>query len=285
MRYACGMGLSLALLLPAPASAESGVIEVNQARALAGGVSAGDAPDFPVTLSEPGIYRLTGNLTTPATNVGAIAITASDVTLDLGGFSVLGLAQCSGASLAITCPVPASADGIASTSGSVTNVVVRNGSVRGFRVGVTIAGDSSRVESLRVLRSSGSGIVFGGGAAQVVACTANLNNGEGIDVGLDARVESSQAIGNAGDGINASFNAFLRSNVASFNGGDGLFAEQGSNVGANTAADNVELGLRMTSGVGYAGNVLDGNNAGAMPQIQQSGGTKLGDNLCNGVIC
>jgi hypothetical protein len=285
MRYARGVGRFVALLLPAIAAAEPGVIEVNQARALAGGVSAGDAPDFPVTLSEPGIYRLTGNLTAPAVNVGAIAITSSDVTLDLGGFALLGLAQCTGASLGITCAVPASADGIASTSGSVTNVLVRNGSVRGFRIGVAIAGDSARVENLRALRNSGSGIAIGGGAAQVTSCTANLNNGEGIDVGLDARVEQSQAVGNAGDGINASFNALLRGNVANFNGGDGLFAEQGSNVAGNTAADNVELGLRMTTGVGYAGNVLDGNNAGATPQIQLTGGTRLGDNLCNGVIC
>src|SRR5438046_162421 len=40
--------------------ASDGVVEINQARALAGGVTRGDAPGFPVTISQPGSYRLTG---------------------------------------------------------------------------------------------------------------------------------------------------------------------------------------------------------------------------------
>ena len=44
-----------------PAFAADGVIEINQARAKAGGVTPGDTPLFPVTISQPGSYRLTGN--------------------------------------------------------------------------------------------------------------------------------------------------------------------------------------------------------------------------------
>jgi hypothetical protein len=39
---------------------------IDQNRALAGNVTPGDNPGFPVTLSLPGSYRLSGNLTAPA---------------------------------------------------------------------------------------------------------------------------------------------------------------------------------------------------------------------------
>ena len=48
--------------------AGDGRIEINEARAFAGGVTAGDAPGFPVTLDQGGSYLLTGNLLLPNEN-------------------------------------------------------------------------------------------------------------------------------------------------------------------------------------------------------------------------
>jgi len=48
----------------------------------------GDAAGFPVTISEVGSYRLTGNLSIGSTD--AIEITADNVTLDLNGFLIIG---------------------------------------------------------------------------------------------------------------------------------------------------------------------------------------------------
>src|SRR5581483_7661707 len=45
------------------ARAVDGVIEINHARALAGGVTASDLPGYPITIDQSGSYRLTGNLT------------------------------------------------------------------------------------------------------------------------------------------------------------------------------------------------------------------------------
>ena len=42
--------------------AVDGIVLIDQNRALAGNVTPGDAPGFPVTLSQPGSYRLSGNL-------------------------------------------------------------------------------------------------------------------------------------------------------------------------------------------------------------------------------
>ena len=64
-------------MLPGQALAVDGVIEINQARALAGGVTAGDSAGFPVTLSASGSYRLTGNLTVPSSTSGIVASSAS----------------------------------------------------------------------------------------------------------------------------------------------------------------------------------------------------------------
>ena len=77
-----------------PALAVDGVIEINQAAALAGGITPCDAPGFPVTISQPGSYRLTSNLIVPDAATNGIQITANDVTLDLNGFSIIGPNTC-----------------------------------------------------------------------------------------------------------------------------------------------------------------------------------------------
>jgi len=57
-----GLGLAVSVCAQ-PVWAVDGVTEVNQTRAVAGGVTSDDTPGFPVTLNHPGSYRLTGNLT------------------------------------------------------------------------------------------------------------------------------------------------------------------------------------------------------------------------------
>lgn len=76
----------LALTSP-KALAVDGVVLIDQNRALAGNVTPGDTPGFPVTISQPGSYRLSGNLV-GTTNARALHITVSNVTLDLNGFQV-----------------------------------------------------------------------------------------------------------------------------------------------------------------------------------------------------
>src|SRR5712692_4005736 len=82
--------------------AVDGVVLIDQNRALAGGVTPGDAPGFPVTISVPGSYRLSGNLTVPDANTTAIQVTADNVTLDLNGFSIIGPTVCVGTSCSPT---------------------------------------------------------------------------------------------------------------------------------------------------------------------------------------
>jgi hypothetical protein len=69
------------------ATAVDGVVLIDQARAMAGNVTPGDAPGFPVTITLTGSYKLSGNLTVPDGNTTAIDIRSSFVTIDLNGFS------------------------------------------------------------------------------------------------------------------------------------------------------------------------------------------------------
>ena len=60
----------LTLTLALPALAVDGVLEINQACAESTGCFAGDSPGFPVTIQDPGSYRLTGALV--LTDVGLV---------------------------------------------------------------------------------------------------------------------------------------------------------------------------------------------------------------------
>src|SRR2546423_13837918 len=73
-----------------------GIALIDQNRALAGNVTPFDAPGFPVTISQSGSYRLSGNLTGSDVKTNAIEITANDVVIDLNSFVIRGPVTCSG---------------------------------------------------------------------------------------------------------------------------------------------------------------------------------------------
>ncbi len=60
----CHIALASLLLLglAGTARAVDGVILIDQSKAMAGNITPGDAPGFPVTISQPGSYRLSSNL-------------------------------------------------------------------------------------------------------------------------------------------------------------------------------------------------------------------------------
>ena len=73
-----------AVTLPAHAQ-----VLIDQAAVEAGGITPGDDPGFPATISVAGSYRLTSNLVVPA-GVNGIEITGENVTIDLNGFTIAG---------------------------------------------------------------------------------------------------------------------------------------------------------------------------------------------------
>jgi hypothetical protein len=159
--------LSVALLasLVGGVEAVDGVQEINQELALAGNVTPGDGPGFPVTISLSGSYRLSGNLRNNAPDVDVIDITAANVTLDLKGFTIQGPRElCFNRIVPTWCGHAIFGDGVVSPRGAA-NVRVFNGTIRSVvHTGVWLAGPNTRIDGLTVTRNGGYGIVVGEGA-------------------------------------------------------------------------------------------------------------------------
>ena len=216
------MALSLLCGLAGPALAVDGVVEINHTRALAGGITAGDAPGYPVTIDEPGSYRLTGNLDVTFDRSG-ITIQSSDVSLDLNGFTV-------------SSPGGSFDDGIQASS---PNIEVRHGSVEGFsRHGVfTNINASVRLVGVRVRGSGATGFEIQGSDNLIQECQAVDNGGQGFRTGGRSLVIDSLAKGNAsvalvcfGDSVGYRSNIFAENNGGSANPQVAGCIEIGSNV-------------------------------------------------------
>ncbi len=236
------------------ASAVDGVIEINQVKAEAGGVTAGDTPGFPVTISERGSYILTSDLSVSDPNTTAIEETASFVAIDLNGFAVTGPVSCTGNGPSLLCRPSGIGSGIVGMIGAT----VENGTVGGFASDAISLSYGVRVIDVRSVNNGGNGIVVGNGSL-VRESIANRNVGSGIVTGGSCVVSRSTS----------------RTNYL-----DGIVAGDYSNVNGSVTFYNAGFGLNAVSPlVGYSENVFGNNNGGdANPQV--SGGTDRGGNLC-----
>src|SRR5882724_10968544 len=85
----------IAALIATPTQAAENEVTITQGSAIAGGVTPGDEPGFPITISEPGHYRLASSLIPPADTDG-IVIKSDNVTLDFGGHALQGTKSATG---------------------------------------------------------------------------------------------------------------------------------------------------------------------------------------------
>jgi hypothetical protein len=237
--------LGFASIIGGRAQAVDGVIEINQDRAVKGGITPDDTPGFPITIStgvggsEAMSFRLTGPLATSSSS-SIIEILSPHVTIDLNGFM-------------ISCLLPM-CSGTAITS-TQQNITVMNGTVLGFFEGVAVSGSGARVENVRALNNSSVGIHLGN------HCTVHHNT----------------AAANGTDGIKVGVGCTVSANTASSNVGDGICTLLGCNVTGNTARGNTGFGLNLSIGTGYSQNVISENTAGTV-----FGGVSAGLNVCNG---
>jgi len=170
--------------LSASAFAVDGVTLINQATVMSAG-------GFPYTISQPGSYKLSGNLIVPGTVVSGLNITASNVTLDLNGFTI-----------SCTCS-PGIPIGIDSTGAGTT---LFNGTISGFSyVGVLFGAKQASVDRMNFL-NNGYGIV---GDFDVSASNSTFagstNAGLALNSGTNTAlmVSNSKFIRNFGWGITA----------------------------------------------------------------------------------
>ena len=277
--------LFLTFLLPVVVLAGDGVREINQA-CVATGCFAGDLEGFPVTISETGSYRLTGNLdvTGEASVVKAIVVTANHVSLDLNGFRILGPRVCTAIGSALDCVPDQDVEGIGIDGATAEGVTVQNGSVVGVR-GLGLAlGAGGTVRHVNVSFSGFTGILVGQ-SALVEGCHAIGNRSVGIS-GQKAVIRGNETFGNGAFGISARDGSVVSGNVIRENGNHGLSTNIGGSTGGNlivgnSISGNNGFGALLFSNDGYSQNVLTGNGTG----LQVTGGVNAGGNVCNGVIC
>jgi hypothetical protein len=177
--------------------------------------------------------------------INGINFFAANATLDLNGFSISGPGSTSGT------PIGVNAGGVDST--------VENGTVTGFGVGVKVG-------------------FFG-----IVRNMHADSNGNGILAGSDSLVEHCTA--------NDSTQVTI---------GSGIVCVSGCQISGNTANSNIAAGIACTGTVCLiSGNTLLNNSVGISASdpttgyvqnvlkntTDHNGGTSLGNNLCNGIVC
>jgi hypothetical protein len=265
-----------ALLASGAAHAVDGVVLIDQNKAIAGNVTPGDAPGYPVTISQPGSYRLSGNLTVPNENTSGISVTAGNVTIDMNGFAILGPVVCSGQPLA--CSPFGIGIGIGNMGSNAHHIAVRNGAVQGMGWGIALDNDGHVIEKVRASgnRNYGIGILAG----VVIHSSATSNGSEGIRVTAAGTVSHNNVRFNGTNGIFVG-EGMVSHNTANNNGNFGI-ATSSALLSHNNASFNGAHGLSLLQSGGYFGNVLVGNNGGAQ---QIAGGVSMGHNVCNGPTC
>jgi hypothetical protein len=186
--------ICMGLILAAPAFAVDGQILINQSTVMASG-------GFPYKITQPGSYKLSGNLVVPA-NTDGIDITTSDVSIDLNGFKISGPVTCTGYGSGISCnPSFISSNGINAVYNAtalLSDITVRNGFVTGFGTGVGLNSNDSLIEEIHVT-SNVSGIYMGSGVVRRNIASRNL--AAGINA-WNATVVDNSAQNNGGAGLN-----------------------------------------------------------------------------------
>jgi hypothetical protein len=252
--FAAAMGAGVC-----PMYAVDGVVLINQATALAGSVTPGDAPGFPVTISVSGSYKLSGNLTVPDANTNAITITADNVSIDLNGFAILGPTVCTGSPVTSCAPTGTGIGIFSNNSG----IAVINGTVHGMgSAGVEILGGDNRVERVKAVGNAGTGISPGNGQSSVSFSVASFNRFNGIfgnGTMTDNLVE-----GNGQSGL--TFAGVVINNVSRKNGGDGITGV--GVVSHNTSVANTGKGITPLCPSVVTENTVIGNTGGGIVPFQ-----------------
>lgn len=193
--------------------------EVEPRIAIGPGNTPGDATAV-FRITQPGSYYLTGNVAGVAGKNG-IRVSAAAVTLDLNGFSVIGVAGAlSGVFL----------DNVANY------VMMKNGSVSDWPLDGIDAGFNThgRYERLFVTRNgAGAASRVGlrsGSSAIICDCDASYNTGVGFWCNEWCTISGCVATSNAFTGIVASAGAVVTGCSADQNGGSGIYVGAGSAV-------------------------------------------------------
>ncbi|MEM1423372.1 MAG: right-handed parallel beta-helix repeat-containing protein [Planctomycetota bacterium] len=246
---ACGVVLVAGPLTPPPGPVQSTQLaldDVEPRTPLTSEFVAGDANSV-FRITAPGHYYLTGDVVVPSGQTG-IVIAGNQVILDLNGYSVRAL--------------PGSNDGI-TTSGTRSDLVIRNGFINAAQVGIRLTGSSRRVliEDITINGAGGNGIDTSADVT-IRNCTVIASN-NALDLAGRVIVENCNLTG-AVDGIRGGSRMTIRNNyiqATSSGSGFGIQIEGDSVVEGNTVFVNNGNGIRALDGSKITNNTLEGGSS------------------------
>lgn len=243
-------------VLPVVGTAADGVKEINPA-CVSAGCFAGDSPGFPVQISEPGTYVLTGSLdlraeATPE-DVTAIEVTASAVTIDLNGYRIIGPTVCSGAPL--TCSPLGNGRGIEAL-GAGDQVVVQNGFIEGMSLQGVTCTETCTIVDVHAKNNGDTGL----SAGTIRNSSSNSNGVAGMVA--NGVISDSIAIGNRFTGI-AGQEAVLARVRANGNQGNGIACID-CNLVDSVSSRNEGFGVIFLGQSAFGGNLIFGNDSGSI---------------------
>jgi hypothetical protein len=240
----------------------------------------------PYKITRPGSYILVSDLTT-ISNQTAIAISTSNVSIDLNGHTIFG----PGINIGTV------GMGIVAISSTYTNIKVTNGTVRDFPlIGILLAGPSCQIIGVQAHRNGFSGIFIANNgiisdsivsdntAYGIYANTGSKidgNNAYGNKVGINASnaciITNNVAYDNTSEGISGASGCYVYGNSVYNNDHDGLYAGNGSVVINNSASLNLDNGIRTGSGCTVKDNSAYNNTGNG---IKVTSGCEVTDNSC-----
>ena len=250
------IALLFASLSASQTTAAEGVLEINQACAEQTGCFPGDTAGFPVTITQPGSYRLTSNLVNTTVVSPHISLASSYITLDLGGFEVSGPVSCIGTPPG--CSGGAEGEGITYDVSTRQHLVVRNGTVRGTNAQGILLGERATVEDVHVDDTAGTGILVGS-FGTVRRSTVVSATSSGIMAGDVSRIVDNVSMSTGGFGISCGDGCTIADNVASGAISFAILAQDTARVHGNTATDS-GAGILVDQGSVIESNSVKGNS-------------------------
>ncbi len=224
---------------------------------------AGPCPaGFPIVLSAPGSYVLASNITGCA-GADGIEISASNVSLDLNGFSLIGLGG------------PASTVGVKAV-GAIAKISLSNGKMTGWGAqGVDFVGVSaSQLTHLIASNNGVNGLVLGDGST-LTDCIVSSNNSSGVLIfGAGSVVSGCDATSNGAIGVYAAGpNNRVIGNHAVANPTGFKAGAANEDIEGNSATNNTVAGFDVAgvSGVILTRNSARNNNGGGANNYVGSG--------------
>jgi parallel beta-helix repeat protein len=207
-----------------------------------------DATPSLFKITAPGSYYLTGNVTGVAGKSG-IEIASANVTVDLNGFTLIG--------------VTGASNGIVLTGANVRGTVVRNGTVASWPgPGVNISQSSNAGRILDVVAHGNGAGFIGGNSCIISGCIATNNSGNGFAGSNGCMVSNCISRENTGNG----FSFFLATSIANCsaqsNAQSGIAVDTGSTIANSSASQNALFGFvgisSLITNCNAEGNSRDG---------------------------